>query len=196
MYPTEPAIAPDNLYPLQQTPPPYFTFPSWWRPFVFRTLSARQLSIYIYLCTLFSEVGTAYPLKTQIAQDLGIRNRAVIDDALEALVAKGFLLSERRTIARSGGDVQRTVYQRPAIEFTLLRLLDIGLIDGFLQMQDDREQEALHRRHRTAIKMGLSKMTGLRETVIRYDEVSDSQKKTKALRQLLERSFENKRSEA
>lgn len=192
MYPSEPAIDAANSYPSQQTPAPYFTFPSWWRPFIFQVLSTRQLSIYLYLCTLFSETGTAYPLKTQIAEDMGIRNRGVVDEALEHLEVTGFLISEKRSLNRERGRVRRTIYQRPAIEFTLLRLLDKRLINGFLLTPSSEDIKASYKRHRSAIRMGLRKLTGLAGAVYEYDEQTEPAAKAAMLRDLLRCSLRTK----
>jgi hypothetical protein len=187
-------IARDNIYPAQRTPPPYLTFPSWWRSFVFRVLSPRELSVYLYLASMFNEKGTAFPLKAQIAKDLGVKNRAIVDTALDGLVDKGFMLREGRTISRGNKEIKRIVYQRPSIEHTLLTLLEAGLIDADLMPLDEDENEpADFRRHESAVILGLKSLTGMREAIERYRELDNKREKSKEVRRLLAESQARKR---
>jgi hypothetical protein len=110
---------------------PYATFPSWWRRFAFQLLSPRALVTYLYLCTLFDPNSIAYPLKAQIMEDMGLKNRASLNEALEELETLGFMVSAERQLQRQVRET-RTVFQRTSPEFTLLKLLQIGKIDGDL----------------------------------------------------------------
>jgi len=109
-------------------PPPFVAIPSWWRRFAFRVLSARELSVYLYVCTLLKKDGLAYPSHAQIANDIGGMSSDTIARAMKRLTYCGLLIRNTQRIS----NFQRTVYQRPAPEFTLIRLLETSEIDARL----------------------------------------------------------------
>lgn len=95
---------------------PFLTFPAWWRRFIFQVVTPRELTVYLYLCSVMDENAIAFPTIDQIAEDLGLTKQPV-RDALRVLHRRGFLLirnDDRRKI---------TIYQRPAVAHTLLALL-------------------------------------------------------------------------
>lgn len=107
-------------------PAPFVALPSWWRRFIFRTLSAREITLYVYVCTLLSKDGLAYPSYAQIANDVGGRlSSDTIARAMKQLTHYAFLIRNTQRIS----NFQRIVYQRPAPEFTLIRLLETNAID-------------------------------------------------------------------
>ena len=124
---------------------PFTEIPAWWSGFVFHVLNARQISLYLYLCMLLDGEGLCAPTVEQIRGDLGLSG-SIVFGALGALDAAGFILRQRRYLAMLRS--RRNVYQRPACEFTVLRLLETGKIDGDLravpgpthQMSGDAEQ--------------------------------------------------------
>lgn len=124
---------------------PFTEIPAWWSGFVFHVLNARQISLYLYLCMLLDAEGVCAPTVEQIRGDLGLSG-SIVFGALGALDASGFILRQRRYLATLRS--RRNVYQRPACEFTVLRLLETGKIDGELraapgsahQMSDEAEQ--------------------------------------------------------
>ena len=109
---------------------PFTEIPAWWSGFVFHVLNARQLSLYLYLCMLLDAEGVCAPTVEQIRQDLGLSG-SIVFGALGALDAYGFILRERRYLETLRS--RRNVYQRPSCEFTVLRLLTCGKIDGDLR---------------------------------------------------------------
>jgi hypothetical protein len=109
---------------------PFTEIPAWWTGFVFHVLNARQISLYLYLCMLLDAEGLCAPTVEQIRQDLGLSG-SIVFGALGALTERGFILRQRLYLASLRS--RRNVYQRPACEFTLLRLLEAGMIDGELR---------------------------------------------------------------
>jgi len=110
---------------------PYTEFPAWWSGFLFHILNPRQLSLYFYLSLLSSHSGICHPTTKQIRQDLGLSSLTIIFDAMSVLEQYGFILRKRRNIEELNS--RRNVYQRPACEFTVLRLLEWSKIDGLLR---------------------------------------------------------------
>ena len=104
---------------------PYVELPSWWSGFLFHVLNPRQLSLYVYLTMLLGEDGVCDPTTNQIRKDLGLASLTIVFDAMSVLEECGFILRERR--------MRRNVYQRPSCEYTVLRLLESGKIDGLLR---------------------------------------------------------------
>lgn len=80
---------------------------------------------------LTADTGVCHPTTSQIRQDLGLSGLTVVFEAMSVLEEYGFILRERRTIAELKS--RRNVYQRPSCEYTILRLLDRGKIDGLLR---------------------------------------------------------------
>jgi hypothetical protein len=109
---------------------PFTEVPAWWSGFVFHVLNARQISLYLYLCMLLDGEGVCAPTVEQIRQDLGLSS-SIVFGALAVLDNHGFILRERRYLAPLRS--RRNVYQRPSCEFTILRLLEVGKIDGDLR---------------------------------------------------------------
>jgi SOS-response transcriptional repressor LexA len=120
MDPTD--IFSDSCEPLAQVP-------SWWAGFLFRVLTPRQMSLYLYLSLISSETGTCQPTTKQIRQDLGLTSLTIVFEAISALEDRGFILRQRKPDLRS----RRNVYQRPSCEFTILRLIERSCIDATLR---------------------------------------------------------------
>jgi DNA-binding MarR family transcriptional regulator len=170
---------------------------------MYQALSPRELSVYFYLCSLFGDSGTAYPLVAQIARDLGVSNRSVIKRAINGLVDKGFVLRKRVAVGDDQRRAERTVYQRPAIETTLLRLLDDGIIDGWLltvadennvaAAGEDRTSKRTRRKHESSTVKGLKNLSHLHEAVGRYQAITHPERKAEALRWILDRSLAESR---
>jgi hypothetical protein len=164
-------IDPANKY--SEASKPFAEIPAWWSGFLFHVLNPRQLSLYVYLSLLTSRTGICHPTTKQIRQDLGLSSLTIVFDAMAVLEQFGFILRKRRNIEELNS--RRNVYQRPACEFTILRLLEIGKIDGLLrptpgfvnEMSDEsRELKEVWLRH--AMSNGYA----------RYDAASDDEKRT------------------
>lgn len=116
---------------------PFYGVPAAWRRFIFQILTNREFSVYSYVCSVMDPNAIAYPTPEQIAEDMGVRTRSVIVEALAKLVERGFLLAS--TDPRPGRMSKRTVYQRPLPQYTLRILLEQKLIDADLLPTANRE---------------------------------------------------------
>lgn len=123
------AIEPENTF--SDACEPLVELPSWWSGFLFHVLNPRQLCLYLYLTLLTSETGVCHPTTKQIRQDLGLASLTIVFEAMAVLEELGFILRQRQNIAELKS--RRNVYQRPSCEYTILRLLDCGKIDGLLR---------------------------------------------------------------
>jgi hypothetical protein len=110
---------------------PYAEVPAWMSGFLYHVLNPRQVSIYLYLTMLACETNVCHPTTKQIRNDLRLSSLSIVFGAISVLERYGFLLRERRKLAELNS--RRNVYQRPSCEFTILRLLDLGKIDGYLR---------------------------------------------------------------
>ena len=110
---------------------PYAEVPAWMSGFLYHVLNPRQVSIYLYLTMLACESNVCHPTTKQIRNDLRLSSLSIVFGAISILERNGFLLRERRKLAELNS--RRNVYQRPSCEFTVLRLLDLGKIDGYLR---------------------------------------------------------------
>jgi SOS-response transcriptional repressor LexA len=99
--------------------------------FIYHVLNPRQVSIYLYLTMLAGESKVCHPTTKQIRNDLRLSSLSIVFGAIAVLERYGFLLRERRQILELNS--RRNVYQRPSCEFTVLRLLELGKIDGLLR---------------------------------------------------------------
>ena len=110
---------------------PYAEVPAWMSGFLYHVLNPRQVSIYLYLTMLACESDVCHPTTKQIRNDLRLSSLSIVFGAISVLEKHGFLLRERRKLAELNS--RRNVYQRPSCEFTVLRLLELGKIDGLLR---------------------------------------------------------------
>lgn len=99
--------------------------------FLYHVLNPRQVSIYLYLTMLACEKNVCHPTTKQIRNDLRLSSLSIVFGAIAVLERYGFLLRERRQVPELNS--RRNVYQRPSCEFTILRLLELGKIDGYLR---------------------------------------------------------------
>ena len=109
---------------------PFVGIPAWWSGFLFHILSPRQVCLYLYFAMLGAETGVCHPTVKQICQDLGLSSESAVFEALAALEELGFILRTRRRVRNA---TQRNVYQRASCEYTILRLLAAGRIDGCMR---------------------------------------------------------------
>jgi len=110
---------------------PVSEIPSWWSGFLFHVLNTRQVSLYLYLSMLTSTAFTCHPTTKQIRQDLGLASLTIVFESMSVLENYGFILRQRRKVEHLSS--RRNVYQRPSCEFTILRLIELGKIDGLLR---------------------------------------------------------------
>ena len=109
---------------------PNAPMPSWWSGFLFHVLNPRQVCMYVYLTMLVNDHGSCHPTIDEIREDLGLYSTTMVFEALTVLEDLGFITRERQSFP--GVRAKRNVYRRTACEYTLLRLLQTGRIDGLL----------------------------------------------------------------
>ncbi len=110
---------------------PFAVIPAWWGGFLFHVLNPRQVCMYTYLTMLADRDGRCHPTIDNIREDLGLYSSSMVFEALTALEDLGFIVRERR--AFPGVRAKRNVYRKPSCEATVLRLLERGRLDGYLQ---------------------------------------------------------------
>ena len=171
---------------------PYFGIPSWWRPFIFRVLSQRDLSVYVYLCSMMDVHDVCYPTTEQIRDEIGVDSPTTLFTALGNLESLGFVMRRRKKLPGRAYRFQRNIYQRPAPEFTLLKLLEMEKVDGDLRPILPISKLP-HGEPDTAVATGLRRLLG-GTAYAEYDRVADDNK-TYKLRVLLQTRLEERRAE-
>jgi biotin operon repressor len=121
---------PGNQWGRDKEIAPYLVIPAWWRRFIFHILNPRSITVYLYLCSLMDPNAICYPSLDQIAEDLGLTKQP-IRDAIAELEEKGFIIAGAEPY---NGRVlgKRVIYQRPAPQSTIKKLITAGIIDGDL----------------------------------------------------------------
>lgn len=125
---------------------------------MYRILTPRQLSVYCYLCSVFDRHGIAYPTVEQIRADLDIQSAIVVKRALDKLVELGFVLRGHKIKGRLLS--RRAVYQRPLAAYTLVRLLELDLIDARLYPRSRSETAPGRDFTDSAVDLGLKNLLG------------------------------------
>ena len=116
---------------------PLASLPAWWRTFLFRLLTGRQLSVYMYLLWCMAD-GACYPSAYEISSYVGLSGPTMVFDALQTLERYGLIVRERRMVAHLRS--RRNLYRMPAAQFTVRRLLEHGFLDHELYVKGLREQ--------------------------------------------------------
>ncbi|MGC2634499.1 MAG: helix-turn-helix domain-containing protein [Candidatus Cybelea sp.] len=172
--------------------PPYAVIPSSWRTFLFRILKPRELSLYIYLCSLCDKNSVAYPSIAQIRNDLDISSDTTVTSAIKALEDAGFFMRKRAVLPRQSNGAHQNVYQRPSMHYTMLRLLEMQRIDSNLRPLTDSDTTA--RRESKAVHMTLKKLLG--SGYHRYEMLSGEEERSEYLKTQLRALLETKRDSA
>ena len=186
-------IDPENVFDARAVPAPYFVLPSWWRGFIFKVLTPRQLAVYLYLCTLFDQNGVAYPRAAQIMRDLGLKNRNTLATAIEHLEFLGFIITAKRRLDRER-KIKRTVYQRPSIEYTLRQMIEANTIDA--NLAPTNSPQPLDQGQIKATLLGLRNLTKLPKWIQRYASIKNRHEKRAALLKILDRSLQRRNERA
>ena len=151
-----------NQYVKEKDSAPFFGLPAWWRRFMFQILTPREVTVYLYLCSVMDQNAVAYPTIEQIAEDMAVKSRSIVVEAVNRLVATHFVLrSGEPYVGRIMG--KRTVYQRPLPHYTILELLKSGLIDENLYPVDivmKKRNYDLTSASDEVVKSGLKRLIG------------------------------------
>jgi len=185
----------------------FFAIPSWWRGFLFHVLTASEFMMYGYLCAQMSKRATAFPTGEHFKRDLRRSTNTTVYRLVNSLEHLGFVLKKQHAPLRKVL-TQRNLYQRPAPEFTLLRLLELGLIDGDLLPVPQQKKatpkrkprvkaipdDDYSRRHGTAVQLGLQRL--LTQGEYKVYQAAPSQQRASVLREVLQGSLNRRREEA
>jgi hypothetical protein len=150
---------------------PVTVIPAWWSGFLFHVLNPRQLCMFVYLTMLVDGDGVCHPTIEQIRKDLGLLSDTMVFDALTVLEELGFVVRTRRILPESRS--KRNVYQRTACEFTILRLVEHGKIDGMLRPASAPSSPAAEE-SRQLVDEGLQMLLG--EGYSQYVQIDESEK--------------------
>ncbi len=107
--------------------------PPWWRTFLFRVLTGRQLTVFMYLLTCMDGSDECHPTIEEIRTFVGLNRQTMIFDALSALDRLGFIVRYPRMLPSTGG--RRNLYRRPPHEYTVLKLVDKKILDTQLRVR-------------------------------------------------------------
>lgn len=176
---------------------PYFGLPGWWRHFLFRVLTQRDVAVYVYLCSLMDVHDVCYPTTEQIREDIGVDSPTTIFTALSNLERRGFILRRRQRLPGRVYKFQRNIYQRPAVEYTLETLLGGEFVDAHLRAINPVTKlpyltESSGRSERV-VEKGLENLLGAAKYV-GYAEAPENEK-LYTLRVLLEDRLTERRAE-
>jgi hypothetical protein len=185
----------------------FFAIPIWWRGFIFHILSAAEFMMYAYLCSQMSLRATAFPTGEHFKRDLRRVTNTTVYGLVDRLETLGFILKNQHAPLKRVRTL-RNVYQRPAPEYTLVRLLDLGLIDGDLRPVAQAVKKTPKRRARTvtiskddydhrhgaAVQLGLQKL--LEQEDYRKYKAAAAENRRALLKEFLVASLERRRLEA
>ena len=110
---------------------PFTPLAAWMRPFLFRVLKPREIAVYLHICSYMQQAAISYVSLRELQRDFGLTNRHQLIDAIGQLDRLGFLLRKKGRVAKSRTEHDRNIFQRPSLEYTLLKLLEEDAIDGF-----------------------------------------------------------------
>ncbi len=150
----------DLRWPADKESKPFYTFPAWWRRFIFQVLTPRELTVYHYYLSILNTAGIAFPVDAQIQADLGLTDRDAVTKARKKLVKLGFLLKPTDAEVREFSMGSRPVYQRPCIQYTIRELLREQQIDGELFPSENRLRSEHVKSSASVVEAGIKHMLG------------------------------------
>ena len=116
---------PGNQYPNAREVAPFATLPAWWRGFIFKVLSPREFTVYMYIAMRAdAQNAIAYPTAREIRVAMNLESDSAVFAALRTLEELGFIRRRAQKLPNRTIRLRRNVYQRAAPEFTLLTLLN------------------------------------------------------------------------
>ena len=174
-----------NQWRKEKDAAPFFGLAAWWRRFMFQILTPREIGVYLYLCSVMDPNAVAYPTVEQIAEDMAVKSRSVISNALDRLVETGFLLrGDAPYQGRYMG--RRVVYQRPLPHHTILELLKLGLIDEDLYPTANKTRNReLTKSSDEVVRAGLRRVLG-QERFTAYDAMKTPDRRKRVMIHALE----------
>jgi len=176
---------------------PFYTFPAWWRRFIFQVLTPREFTVYHYYLSVLNTAGVAFPVDAQILADLCLVDSDAVSKARKKLVKLGFLLVPSDAEVRDFSMAARPVVQRPCVQYTIRELLR-EQIDGELFPVGNK----LHSEHAKAsasvVQAGIKHMLGdayrhYKNAAAIGDEEHDDRLR-RVLAQLLDEDLESRKT--
>jgi hypothetical protein len=173
---------PGNTFTIAGT---FTAVPDWLRRFMYRILKPQEIAVYLYVCSFMQRPQVSWVSLREMQRDFGLTNRHELISAINELERLGFLLRTKGRVAKSRTEHDRNIFQRPALAYTLLTLLEQDAIDGHFHPT----VRAVHRTRRQSAPMPKRKgfnpsfLTALAEitdtpTVKRYLNTPDADKST------------------
>ncbi len=127
--------------------------------------------MYTYLIMLSDERGVCHPTIEQIRKDLGLLSTTMVFESIAVLEEYGFFVRSRESLPESRS--RRNVYRRTACEYTVLRLLELNKLDGYLSPVGSGAPASSDSRQ--LVESGLREMLG--ENFERYARANESDKR-------------------
>lgn len=122
------SIDPGNLFDVEGTQ--FVPFPLWIREFFFLILKPHEVRVFLYIISSIGLWPSAPVALREMQRALGLSRRKDLVAAIDVLLEYGFLLREEAIVGDVGTSLERAVFQRPGQAYTLLRLLELGLLDS------------------------------------------------------------------
>ncbi len=122
------SIDPGNLFDVEGTQ--FVPFPLWIREFFFLILKPHEVRIFLYIISSVGLRPSAPVSLREMQRALGLSHRKDLIAAIDVLLEYGFLLREQGIVADLSIGLERAVFQRPRQAYTLLRLLELGMVDS------------------------------------------------------------------
>lgn len=122
------SIDPGNLFDVEGTQ--FVPFLLWMREFFFLILKPHEIQAFLYVISSVGLRPSAPVSLREMQRALGLSHRKDLIAAIDVLLEYGFLLREEEVGADLSIAPDRAVFQRPRQAYTLLRLLELGIIDS------------------------------------------------------------------
>jgi hypothetical protein len=132
------SIDPGNLFDVEGTQ--FVPFPLWIRDFFFLILKPHEVRIFLYIISSVGLRPSAPVSFREMQHALGLSHRKDLIASIDVLLEYGFLLREEGIVADLSIGPERAVFQRPSQAYTLLRLLELGMVDSTFHATIKAEQ--------------------------------------------------------
>lgn len=128
------SVDPGNLFDVEGIQ--FVPFPLWIREFFFLILKPHEIRVFLYIIGSVGIRPSASVTLRDVQRALGLSRRKDAIAAIDVLLEYGFLLREDGIALDRGTGLERAVFQRPRQAYTLLRLLELGMLDSTFHATD------------------------------------------------------------
>lgn len=125
------SIDPGNLFDVEGIQ--FVPFSLWMREFFFLILKPHEVRIFLYIISSVGLRPSAPVSLREMQRALGQSHRKDVIAAIDVLLEYGLLLREEGIVPDVSIGLERAVFQRPRQAYTLLRLLELGVVDSTFQ---------------------------------------------------------------